>query len=60
MNEPNIYPRLIRFEVILANGERRVAEFHRSDKIAELMTSDDLGPFLRDLIGWTPPEADET
>jgi hypothetical protein len=43
-------PQEITFEVVLADGRKVVVSFLRAEKIAELVNSDDLGPFLRDMI----------
>lgn len=42
-------PKHIWIGMTLPDGRSTVVDFIRQHKVAELMTSDDLGPFLRDL-----------
>lgn len=43
-------PKVIKFEVTLANDTIRIAEFHTAAKISELWNSKDFGPFLQALV----------
>jgi hypothetical protein len=46
---------LVKFELRLRNGKKRVVEFHDRQKIEDLLTEDtELGVFLRDiLLNWS-------